>query len=168
MLAVEFLVRGATQFGEPGVFMMFEENAAELTGNVRSPGFDPDKLAAQKIIALDYDAAAIKVAASAPAAPHYVLRLYITGSTPCSIRAISNIRSICEEHLEGRYDLEVVDISRHPMLAEGEQIIAAPTLIKKLPLPLRRFIGDMSETERILIGLDLRKSVEMASPAGNS
>ena len=161
-------MRGATQFGDPGVFMTFEEDAAELTGNVRSPGFDPDKLAAQKIVALDYDAAAIKVAASAPAAPHYVLRLYITGSTPCSIRAISNIRSICEEHLEGRHDLEVVDISRHPMLAEGEQIVAAPTLIKKLPLPLRRFIGDMSETERILIGLDLRKSVERASPGGNS
>ena len=90
------------------------------------------------------------------APPPYVLRLYVTGSTPRSIRAISNIRKICEEHLEGRYDLEVVDISQHPMLAEGEQIVAAPTLIKKLPLPLRRFIGDMSQTERILIGLDLR------------
>jgi circadian clock protein KaiB len=105
-------------------------------------------------------AAAMKIAASAHAAAHYVLRMYITGSTPRSIKAISNIRTICEEHLQGRYDLEVVDISQHPMLAEGEQIIAAPTLIKKLPLPLRRFIGDMSETERIVIGLDLRKSVE--------
>jgi circadian clock protein KaiB len=90
----------------------------------------------------------------------YVLRLYVTGTTRNSERAIVNIRKICEEHLRGRYDLEIVDISQHPTLAEGEQIIAAPTLIKKLPLPLRRFIGDMSQTERILLGLDLRKTPE--------
>lgn len=89
---------------------------------------------------------------------HYVLRLYVTGTTPHSTRAIVNIRKICDEHLQGRYELEVVDISQHPALAEGEQIIAAPTLIKKLPLPLRRFIGDMSQTDRILIGLDLLKA----------
>jgi len=88
----------------------------------------------------------------------YVLRLYVTGNTPRAMRAVVNIRKICEEHLEGRYDLEVIDISQHPTLAEGEQIIAAPTLIKKLPHPLRRFIGDMSQTERILLGLDLRKA----------
>jgi circadian clock protein KaiB len=93
----------------------------------------------------------------------YVLRLYITGSTPRSARAIANIRKICEEHLEGRYDLEVVDISQHPSLAEGEQIIAAPTLIKELPLPLRRFIGDMSHTGRILLGLDLRAVAQRTS-----
>ncbi|WP_395747880.1 circadian clock KaiB family protein [Prosthecobacter sp.] len=90
----------------------------------------------------------------------YVLRLYITGYSPLSARAVVRIRKICEEHLEGRYDLEVVDISKNPTLAAGEQIIAAPTLIKKLPLPLRRFIGDMSQTERILLGLDLRKAGE--------
>lgn len=88
----------------------------------------------------------------------YVLRLYVTGSTRNSERAIVNIRLICEEHLQGRYDLEIVDISQRPSLAEGDQIIAAPTLIKKLPLPLRRFVGDMSHTERILLGLDLRKA----------
>ena len=88
---------------------------------------------------------------------HYVLRLYVTGNTPRAMRAVVNIRKICEEHLEGRYDLEIIDITQHPTLAEGEQIIAAPTLIKKLPQPLRRFIGDMSQTERILLGLDLRK-----------
>lgn len=88
----------------------------------------------------------------------YLLRLYITGTTRNSERAIVNIRKICEEHLEGRYDLEIVDIFQHPTLAEGEQIIAAPTLIKHLPLPLRRFIGDMSQTERILLGLDLSKT----------
>jgi circadian clock protein KaiB len=92
----------------------------------------------------------------------YMLRLYITGTTLQSTRAILNIRKICEEHLQGRYELEVVDISQFPMLAIGEQIIAAPTLIKRLPLPLRRFIGDMSQTERILLGLDLRATAGSA------
>ncbi len=98
----------------------------------------------------------------------YVLRLYVTGTTRNSERAIVNIRRICEEHLRGRYDLEIVDISQHPTLAEGEQIIAAPTLIKKLPLPLRRFIGDMSQTERILLGLDLRKMTERVASDKNN
>ena len=86
----------------------------------------------------------------------YVLKLYVTGMTPNSVRAIDNIGKICEEHLEGNYELQVIDIYQHPTLASGEQIIAAPTLIKKLPLPLRKFIGDMSNTEKILLGLDLR------------
>ena len=86
----------------------------------------------------------------------YVLRLYVTGLTARSTRAIQNIKTICEDHLKGRYELEVVDVYQHPGLAKGEQIIAAPTLIKYLPLPLRRFIGDMSHTEKILLGLDLR------------
>ena len=86
----------------------------------------------------------------------YVMKLYITGATPRSTKAIMNIRQICEEHLKGRYELEIIDIFQQPVLAKGEQIIAAPTLIKKLPLPLRRFIGDMSDTDKILIGLDLR------------
>ena len=98
---------------------------------------------------------------------YYILQLYITGTTLQSTRAILNIRKICEEHLEGRYELEVVDISQHPMLAIGEQIIAAPTLIKTLPLPLRRFIGDMSQTERILLGLGLRAATN-GSSAGSS
>jgi circadian clock protein KaiB len=87
----------------------------------------------------------------------YLLRLYVTGTTPQSIRAIENIKNICEEHLKGRYDLEVIDLYQQPSLAKGEQIIAAPTLIKRLPLPLRRIIGDMSGTERVLVGLDLRE-----------
>ena len=86
----------------------------------------------------------------------YVLRLYITGITPKSTQAIQNIRKICEENLKGRYELEVIDIYQQPILAQDEQIIAAPTLIKKLPLPLRRLIGDMSDKERILVGLDMR------------
>ncbi len=89
-------------------------------------------------------------------AVEYVLRLYVAGTTPNSVRAIENIKLICEEYLEGRYDLEVIDIYQQPVLAKGDQIIAVPTLIRKLPVPLRKFIGDMSATERILVGLDLR------------
>ncbi len=92
----------------------------------------------------------------AKSAERYTLRLYVTGMTMNSRKAIANIKKICEEHLHGRYDLEVIDIYQQPTLAGGEQILAAPTLIKKLPLPPRRFIGDMSNTERILVGLDLR------------
>lgn len=87
----------------------------------------------------------------------YILRLYVTGTSPQSVRSISNIRKICEEFLKDRYELEVIDLFQHPELASGEQIIAAPTLIKKLPLPLRRIIGDLSGTERVLVGLDLRE-----------
>ncbi len=86
----------------------------------------------------------------------YVLRLYVTGATPRSVQAIKNIRRICEEHLKGRYSLKVVDVYQQPVLAKGEQIVAAPTLIKRLPLPLRRIIGDMANTDRVLLGLDLR------------
>ena len=85
----------------------------------------------------------------------YVLRLYITGMTTRAGRAIENVRAICEEHLAGRYELEVIDVYQQPALAKGEQIIAAPALIKKLPLPLRRIIGDMSNRDRVLVGLDL-------------
>jgi circadian clock protein KaiB len=91
-----------------------------------------------------------------PQEERYILRLYITGMTPQSVRAIANVKKICEEHLQGRYELDVVDLYQQPQLAKGEQIIAAPTLIKKLPHPLRRIIGDMSKTERVLVGLDLR------------
>lgn len=85
----------------------------------------------------------------------YILRLYVTGMTPRSINAIENIRKICEENLKGRYELEVIDIYQEPEYAKKEQILAAPTLIKKLPLPLRKFIGDMSDKEKILVGLNL-------------
>ena len=86
----------------------------------------------------------------------YVLKLYVTGMTARSTQAINNIKKICEEHLNGRYDLDVIDIYQQPVLAKGEQIIAAPTLVKKLPLPLRRFIGSMYDVDRILVGLDLK------------
>jgi circadian clock protein KaiB len=117
----------------------------------------------KKMINQDESGSEFPAITIASAQKHYVLRLYVTGSTPHSTRAITNIRKLCEEYLEDCYDLEVVDMSQNPALAGGEQIIAAPTLIKKLPLPLRRFIGDMSNTERILIGLDLRELDETLS-----
>lgn len=89
-------------------------------------------------------------------AKRYVLRLYVTGTTPRSIRATANIKQICEEHLKGRYELEVIDLYQRPSLAAGEQIVAVPTLIKKLPPPLRRLIGDLSDTDHVLLGLDLQ------------
>ena len=94
---------------------------------------------------------------ASPQEKYYVLRLYIAGMTPQSMRAIANVKKICEEYLQGRYELEVVDLYQQPQLAQGEQIIAVPTLIRKLPPPLRRIIGDMSNTERVLVGLDLHK-----------
>lgn len=97
------------------------------------------------------------------AEPRYRLRLFVTGTSPRSARAIVNVRRICEEHLAGDYDLEVIDIARHPALARSEQLVAAPTLIKHMPLPVRRFIGDMSQTERILAGLDLAVGAKAAA-----
>jgi circadian clock protein KaiB len=96
----------------------------------------------------------------------YVLRLYVTGTTPNSQRAIENVRKICEENLQGRYELEIIDIYQQPELAKEGQIIAAPTLIKKLPLPLRKFIGDMSRTEKILLGLELKVKAEESDRHG--
>ena len=90
----------------------------------------------------------------------YTLRLYVIGTSPQSVRAINNIKNICEEHLQGRYELDVIDLHQQPQLAHGEQIIATPTLIKKLPLPLRRIIGDMSNADRVLVGLDLRPKIK--------
>jgi len=87
----------------------------------------------------------------------YVLRLYITGMTSRSAEAIASIREICEKHLDGHYDLEVIDIYQQPSLAKDEQIIAAPTLVKRLPLPLRRLVGNLSQEDRVLLGLDLRR-----------
>ena len=86
----------------------------------------------------------------------YILRLYIAGLTQKSTKAITNVKGFCETYLKGRYELEVIDIYQHPHLAKGEQIIAAPTLIKKLPLPLRKLIGDISDKEKFLVGIDLQ------------
>ncbi len=85
----------------------------------------------------------------------YVLRLYVTGMTPRAQDAIRNIKKICEEELQGRYELEVVDIYQQPELAKKEQILAAPTLIRELPLPLRKLVGDMSDKEKVIVGLEI-------------
>lgn len=90
-------------------------------------------------------------------AGHYVLRLYVAGLSPLSLRAIENIETLCAEHLPGRYELEIIDIYQQPIYAQEGQIVAAPTLVKELPPPLRKFIGDLSQTESLLAGLDVRK-----------
>ena len=87
----------------------------------------------------------------------YVLRLYVTGMTPRSTQAFATLKALCEDRLQGRYELEVIDIYQHPQLAIDEQIIAVPTLVKQLPAPLRRLVGDLSNEERVLLGLDLRR-----------
>jgi circadian clock protein KaiB len=87
---------------------------------------------------------------------HYRLRLYVAGQTPKSLQAFANLKKICEEHLKGRYSIEIIDLIENPQLAKGDQILAIPTLVRKLPQPLRKIIGDLSNTERVLVGLDLK------------
>ena len=99
---------------------------------------------------------AMKKASQEAESQPYILRLYIVGLTPRSQEAVRAIPGVCEEHLAGRYDLEVIDLYQNPVLAKGEQIIAAPTLIKQLPLPLRKIIGNMADKDKVLVGLDLR------------
>jgi circadian clock protein KaiB len=89
-------------------------------------------------------------------AGHYNLRLYVAGQTPKSLAAIANLKTICDEHLAGMYTIEVVDLLVKPQLAAGDQILALPTLVRRLPPPIKRIIGDLSDTERVLVGLDIR------------
>ena len=100
----------------------------------------------------------VKTTLCEDASSRYILKLYVAGQSPKSVNAIANIKTICEEYLQGRFELEVIDLYQQPQLAQGEQIIAIPTLIRKLPPPLRRIIGDLSNTERVLVGLDIRKT----------
>jgi circadian clock protein KaiB len=86
----------------------------------------------------------------------YVLRLYIAGQTPKSVLAIANLKEICETHLQGRYEIELIDLLENPQLAQGDQILALPTLVRRLPEPIKKIIGDLSNTERVLVGLELR------------
>ena len=91
-----------------------------------------------------------------PAQPDtFRLRLYVAGQTPRSLAAFSNLRKICETHLAGRYEIEVIDLLEHPQLAHGDEIVAVPTLVRKLPEPMKKLIGDLSDTERVLVGLQL-------------
>jgi circadian clock protein KaiB len=102
---------------------------------------------------------AFEEALSKRGSERYVLTLYITGATPQSTQAIIRIKEICEQHLQGRYELEVVDIYQQPELARDAQLLAAPTLIKKLPPPLRRLVGNLTDLQRVLVGLDLQPKV---------
>ena len=86
----------------------------------------------------------------------YELRLYIAGNTPKSITALKNLKRYCEEHLKDQYEIEVIDLLKSPQLAEGDQILAVPTLVKKVPEPVRKIIGDLSDEEKVLVGLDIR------------
>jgi circadian clock protein KaiB len=92
------------------------------------------------------------------APPMYELRLYLAGHSPRSVRAVENLRRTCEEHLPGRYRIELVDLLENPQLARGDEIIAVPTLVRMLPEPVRKIIGDLSDTEKLLIGLQLRRA----------
>jgi circadian clock protein KaiB len=103
-----------------------------------------------------HNTATRKVALAAePKAGRYRLQLFVTGTTPRSARAIQNLRTICEENLQGRYDLDVIDIYQHPEHVKAEQIVVTPTLVKQFPLPLRKLIGDLSDTKRVLDALDI-------------
>jgi circadian clock protein KaiB len=93
-------------------------------------------------------------------ADHYNLRLYVAGQTTKSMTAIKNLERVCETHLAGRYKIEVIDLVQHPRLAAGDQILAIPTLVRRLPAPLKRVIGDLSNTEKVLVGLDIRRKAE--------
>ena len=87
----------------------------------------------------------------------YRLRLYVAGQTPKSVQALKNLKQICEEHLQGRYEIEVIDLLENPQLAKGDQILALPTLVRRLPEPIKKIIGDLSNKERVLVGLDLQE-----------
>ena len=91
---------------------------------------------------------------------HYHLRLYVAGQTTKSLAAMSNLKRFCEEHLAGRYDIEVIDLMKNPQLAAGDQILAIPTLVRRLPSPLKRIIGDLSSTEKVMVGLDIRPKAD--------
>ena len=95
-------------------------------------------------------------AATLPPAETWELRLYVAGQTAKSLAALANLRRYCEQHVPGRYQLEVIDLLQHPQLAEGDQILAIPTVVRKVPEPIRKVIGDLSNEERVLVGLDLR------------
>ena len=93
--------------------------------------------------------------ARATRASTWTLRLYVAGQTPKSVAAIANLRKFCADHLEGRYKIEIIDLEKNPKLARRDEIVAIPTLVRKLPVPMRKIIGDLSSTERVLVGLDL-------------
>ena len=113
------------------------------------------------------DTSAFEQALTDSSESSFFFRLYVTGTTPRSLRAIQNLREMCEAHLQGRYELEVVDIYQQPEQAQSNEIVVTPTLVKKLPLPVRKIIGDLSDNDRVLVGLDLVRRKAPAKPPGN-
>ena len=101
--------------------------------------------------------------ASGPKVMEWELRLYVAGNTPNSIAALSNLQHICEEHMGGRYRIEIIDLFQSPQLASGDQIVAVPTLVRRLPTPIKKIIGDLSNAERVLVGLDLKPARSYAA-----
>ena len=116
---------------------------------------------------LDKTTALAAAPSAEPDAAHYQLWLFVTGTTPRSARAIQNIRAICEDHLQGHYDLVVIDIYQHPEHVKAEQIVVTPTLVKRSPIPVRKLIGDLSDVGRVLIGLDIAPRRVAATPPNN-
>lgn len=98
-----------------------------------------------------------------PTQQAWELRLYVAGQTAKSVTAFNNLKKICEDHIPGKYNIEVVDLMKNPTLAKGDQILAIPTLVRKLPMPIRKILGDLSDTERVLVGLDLRQLDDQAA-----
>lgn len=137
--------------------------AKKNSNSVRKP-FQP----ALETDALDSSAEFEKLLKSAAGGSHYVLKLYVAGSTLRSAQAIASIRSLCDEHLAGHHDLEVIDIYQQPEEASREQIIAAPTLVKEYPKPLRRMVGDLCDRNRVLVGLNLQAVANTAPPHGKT
>jgi circadian clock protein KaiB len=102
------------------------------------------------------DHGAVRGAPTRRAPDHWILRLYVAGQTPRSLAAFANLKRLCEDHLANRYSIEVIDLMKEPHLAQGDQIIAIPTLVRKLPVPVKRVIGDLSNVERVMVGMDLK------------
>lgn len=170
MLAAKFLVKGATECAESGVFMMFKESSDELVENMRSLGFDLEQLQRQKKLVPDCvrrERSENMAAASAlrqrptaaPPKPEWQPRLYVAGSTPRSSAALDNLKRLCATPLAGRYRIEVVDLRVRPQLAAGDQILAVRNLVRAFPEPIRKIIGDLSNAERVLVGLDVKPVV---------
>ena len=114
----------------------------------------PDTVGVKKANAMQLSEGQIAMPSSG--AKTYQLRLYVAGQTPKSVLAFTNLKQICEEHLQGRYEIEIIDLVENPQLARGDQILAIPTLVRRLPEPIKKIIGDLSNIERVLVGLDLR------------
>ncbi len=125
---------------------------------MKKKGISPKKAARATSVAKRPATGKKKSARTAGSAEFWTMRLYIAGQSPKSIAAISNLRRICDQHVPGRYEVEIVDLLRNPELARADQIVAIPTLVKKLPIPVRHIIGDLSATERVVVSLELSSS----------